>query len=112
MIGYWNQANLRLTTSTTTIDGWRQLKNHRWADTSLRRVSATYTMASTWAPEPSFTMLPSPIAGAGARWRRFLSRVSLMDVPYGSDPQGPMPCRAKKSFAGRDLDWGKTTIAC
>ena len=72
-------------------DVWQQMKSRLWAHTSLRRASPMRTMASTWAPTQSFTMAPSPLPGAGVRWKRFLSRASLMDVRYGSDPQGPMP---------------------
>jgi len=111
MILHRNQTGVGFRGFTITIDGWQQVKNHRWAHTSLRRVSATHTTASMWAPEPSFTMPPSHITGTGARWKRFLSRASLRDVPYGSDPQGRMPCRAKRLFCGRDLDLEKGAIA-
>ena len=49
------------------IGAWQQMKSRRWARTSLRRVSPTRTMASMWAPAPSFTMPPSHLTGAG-RW--------------------------------------------
>ena len=71
--------------------GWRQMKSRLWAHTSLRRASPMRTMASMWARTPSFTMAPSPLSGTGARWKRFLSRASLMDVRYGLGPQDPMP---------------------
>jgi hypothetical protein len=111
MISYRNQTGEGFRSLTITIDGWQQVKNPRWAHTSLRRVSAMHTTASMWAPEPSFTMPPSHITGTGARWKRFLSRASLRDIPYGSDPQDLVPCRAKRLLCGRDLDLEKAAIA-
>ena len=91
--------------------GWQQVKSRLWARTSLRRVSLICTMASTWAPAPSFTMPRSHLTGTGARWKRFLSRASLTDIPSGSDPQAPMGCGLKRSFGGRARDLEKTAIA-
>jgi len=71
--------------------GWQQVKSRLWARTSLRRASPMRTMASMWAPTPSFIMAPLPLPGAGARWKKFLSRASLTDDRYGLDPQGPTP---------------------
>ena len=110
MIAHANQTGRR-ETSPTTIEHWRQLKSRRWADTSLHHVLATYTMASMWVQEPSCTMPLSHITGIGARWKRFLSLVSPMATPYGSDPQSTMRCRAKRSSSGRDLGLEKTAIA-
>jgi len=93
-----------------TIDRSKQVKSRRWAHTSLHRASATCTMASTWAAEPSFTMPPSHITGIGARWKRFLSRASPMDIPFGSGPPGPMRFGRMRSFGGRDLALEKTAI--
>jgi hypothetical protein len=70
---------------------WQQMRSRLWAHTSLRRASPMRTMESTWAQTPSFTMAPSPLRGAGGRWKKFLSRASLMDVRYGLDPQSPVP---------------------
>jgi len=92
------------------IAAWQQMKSRRWSRTSLRRVSPTRTMASMWAPAPSFTMLPSHLTGAGARWKRFLSHASLNVIRYGSDPRGPMPCAVRRSFGGRARDSEKTAI--
>ena len=94
------------------IDGWQQMKNRRWAHTSLRRVSPMRTMASTWELEPSFTMQPSHITGTGARWKKFLSQASLMDMRSGCDPQGPMPCGVKTSFGVRARGLEKIATAC
>jgi hypothetical protein len=111
MIAHRDQARGVLGGFAAAIGGWQQMKSRRWAHTSLRRVSPMRTMASTWVAEPSFTMPPSHITGTGARWKRFLSRASLMDIRYGPDPQGPMPCSVKRSFGGRGRELEKTAIA-
>ena len=90
---------------------WQQMKSRLWAHTSLRRASPMRTMASTWAAAPLFTMPPSHPTGAGARWKRFLSRASLTDIRYGSDLQGTMPCAVKRSFDARARDSEKIAIA-
>jgi len=90
---------------------WQEMKSRLWAHTSLRRASPMRTMASTWVPAPSFTMPPSPPTGAGARWKKFLSRTSPTDIRYGSDRQDTMPCGLKRLFNERARDLEKTAIA-
>jgi len=90
---------------------WQEMKSHLWAHTSLRRASPMHTMASTWGLAPSFTMPPSHPIGAGARWKRFLSRASLTDIRYGSDLRDAMPCAVRRSFDARARDSEKIAIA-
>jgi len=87
----------------TAIYGCRAMKSRRSAHTSSLRVLAMRTMASTWVLERSFTMPLWDITGTGARWKKFLSLVSLTAVPYGSGERAPRLSGVMKSFGGRDL---------
>jgi hypothetical protein len=62
-----------------TIEGSRKARNQRWAHTSLHRVLASPTTESTSAAAGPSIAAPSYMGFIGDRWKRFLSRVSLMD---------------------------------
>src|SRR5215469_6275667 len=111
MLAYCDRTGGVFGVLAAAIDSWQPMRNRRWAHTSLRLVLPMRTMASTWAPETSFTMRPSHLTGTGARWKRFLSHGSHSVIRYGSDPQGPMPCGVQRSFGGRARDLEKTAIA-
>ena len=76
---------------------WPHMKSPRWARTSLRRVSPMHITVSMWAAAPSCTTPPLPNTGTGDRWKRLLSRASLTDTPYGSEPDGPTDCKLRRS---------------
>jgi hypothetical protein len=111
MIASRDQTTTVLVDYGAMIVGWPQTRNRRWAHTSLRRGSAMHTMASTWVREPSFTMPPSHITGTAARWKRFLSQVSLTDTRCRSDQLGAMLYGVKKLFGARGRAWERTTTA-
>jgi len=111
MIARQGQKREVVGTFAAAIGPWQQMKSRLWAHTSLRRASLMRTMASTWAPAPLFTMPPSHPTGAGARWKKFLSRASLTDIRYGSDLQDAMPYGVKRLCCERVRDLEKTAIA-
>ena len=62
---------------------WREMKSHRSARTSSRRVAVTHTMGYTWDTEPSFTIGQPCLSSTAVRWRRFLSLASHGDARCG-----------------------------
>jgi len=87
----------------TAIYACRAMKSRRSGHTLSLRDLAMRTTASTSVLERSYTMPLWDVTGTGARWKRFLSLVSLTAVPYGSGRRAARLSGVMKSFGGRDL---------
>ena len=75
--------------SAASTGCWTQMKNHRWARTSLRRVVASPTTASMWDAVTSFTIAQWSGISAGVRWKRFLLQVSRRNGRSGCEANRP-----------------------
>jgi len=71
--------------SAAVTDSWPQMKNHRWARTSLRRAVASPITVSMWDAVRSFTIAQWSGISAGGRWKRFLSQLSRGNAQSGFD---------------------------
>jgi len=82
--------------NTMTIGFWPKAKSQSWAHTSLHRVLGMPTTAFTLATAASLITAPWYTSFAGEGWKRFLSRVSLMDTFCGLDLMRAAASTARK----------------